>query len=107
MSASPASGTLAQIETLQGRKAPMRRKLMFHGAFFAVLGMLAGAAQAETGLAAVYSHRLDGHKTASGKIYKPSGMTVAHKSLPFGTVVQITNKSNGNGSRSGTSRPRT
>jgi hypothetical protein len=26
---------------------------------------------------------------------KPNGMTVAHQSLPFGTVVQITNKSNG------------
>jgi len=50
---------------------------------------------AETGLAAVYSHRLDGHKTASGKTYKPTGMTVAHKSLPFGTKVKITNKGNG------------
>lgn len=50
---------------------------------------------AETGLAAVYSHKLDGHKTASGKVYDPSKMTVAHKSLPFGTVIQITNKSNG------------
>jgi rare lipoprotein A len=65
----------------------------------AVLGIflcaVANVARAETGLAAVYSHRLDGHKTASGKTYRPDQMTVAHKSLPFGTVVRITNKSNG------------
>jgi rare lipoprotein A len=52
-------------------------------------------AGAETGLAAVYSHKLDGHKTASGKTYRPNEMTVAHKSLPFGSTVKITNKSNG------------
>jgi rare lipoprotein A len=51
--------------------------------------------RAETGLAAVYSHRLDGHKTASGKTYDPKKMTVAHKSLPFGTKIKITNTKNG------------
>jgi rare lipoprotein A len=70
-------------------------KVFVHALLICALGAVSFAARAETGLAAVYSHRLDGHKTASGKIYKPSGMTVAHKSLPFGTVVQITNKSNG------------
>jgi rare lipoprotein A len=71
------------------------RKLVLYVFFFWALGTVSYVARAETGLAAVYSHRLDGHKTASGKVYKPSGMTVAHKSLPFGTVVRITNKSNG------------
>lgn len=90
------------------------RKVVVHALLILALGAVSFAARAETGLAAVYSHRLDGHKTASGKIYNPSGMTVARKSLPFGTVVQITNKSNGktaksngNGSRSRTSWPRT
>ena|ERR1700761_341450 len=63
------------------------------------LGTVFNTARAETGLAAVYSHRLDGHKTASGKTYSPSQMTVAHKSLPFGTKVLITNKSNGKTAR--------
>jgi rare lipoprotein A len=63
------------------------------------LGAVSHGAGAETGLAAVYSHKLDGHKTASGKVYSPSQMTVAHKSLPFGTVVRITNKSNGKTAR--------
>ncbi len=65
------------------------KKVVVHGLLIFALGGVSLAARAETGLAAVYSHRLDGHKTASGKTYNPSGMTVAHKSLPFGTVVQI------------------
>ena len=49
----------------------------------------------ETGLAAVYTTRLAGHKTASGKAYIPSRLTMAHKSLPFGSKVKVTNKKNG------------
>ncbi len=49
----------------------------------------------ETGLAAVYTTRLAGHKTASGKAYNPSRLTMAHKSLPFGSKVKVTNKKNG------------
>lgn len=71
----------------------MTQKL--HIVLLLALAAVASSVQAETGLAAVYSHRLDGHKTARGKVYKPSGMTVAHKSLPFGTTVNITNKGNG------------
>src|SRR6202040_1106906 len=59
----------------------INRTVVAHSLLFFALGAVPFAARAETGLAAVYSHRLDGHKTASGKIYKPSGMTVAHKSL--------------------------
>jgi rare lipoprotein A len=74
----------------------MSGKSLFLGPILAVIVAAApAAASAETGLAAVYSHRLDGHKTASGKTYKPSGMTVAHKSLAFGTKIKITNKLNG------------
>jgi rare lipoprotein A len=49
----------------------------------------------ETGLAAVYSTRLAGHRTASGKRYRPSALTMAHRTLAFGTKVKITNKKNG------------
>ncbi len=54
----------------------------------------ATAGAPETGLAAVYTTRLAGHKTASGKPYNPSRMTMAHKSLPFGSKVKVTNKKN-------------
>ena len=34
-------------------------------------------------------------KTASGKVYDKNKLTAAHKTLPFGTVVRVTNKKNG------------
>jgi rare lipoprotein A len=55
----------------------------------------APAATEETGLAAVYSDRLNGHKTASGQMYRRSQLTAAHKTLPFGTKVKVTNIKNG------------
>jgi rare lipoprotein A len=36
-----------------------------------------------------------GSRTASGERMNPSAMTAAHRSLPFGTKVRVTNKSNG------------
>lgn len=35
-----------------------------------------------------------GSKTANGEKYNPRGLTVAHKTLPFGTLVQLTNPEN-------------
>ena len=49
----------------------------------------------ESGLAAVYSDRLAGHVTASGKKYDPNKLTAAHKTLPFGTRVEVINTRNG------------
>jgi|APDOM4702015191_1054821.scaffolds.fasta_scaffold223920_2 rare lipoprotein A len=49
---------------------------------------------AETGLAAVYSDRLHGRPTASGERYDRGRLTAAHKTLPFGTQVRVTNSKN-------------
>ena len=46
---------------------------------------------AETGRAAFYS----GDRTASGERTGPNGLTAAHRSLPFGTNVRVTNVGNG------------
>jgi rare lipoprotein A len=51
--------------------------------------------QTETGLAAVYSDVLNGRTTASGKVYDKTQLTAAHKTLPFGTRVRVTNAKNG------------
>ncbi|MFY9645330.1 MAG: septal ring lytic transglycosylase RlpA family protein [Terriglobales bacterium] len=48
----------------------------------------------ETGLAAVYSDALNGHTTASGQAYDKTKLTAAHKTLPFGTKIKITNTKN-------------
>jgi rare lipoprotein A len=49
------------------------------------------AGEAEAGLAAVYSDRLHGRPTASGERYDRNRLTAAHKTLPFGTRVKVTN----------------
>lgn len=54
----------------------------------------APSATAQTGLAAVYSDRLHGRKTASGQVYDRNKLTAAHKTLPFGTEVKIANVKN-------------
>lgn len=37
-----------------------------------------------------------GKKTASGEKFNPNGLSVAHRRLPFGTVLRITHVGNGN-----------
>jgi len=50
--------------------------------------------QTQTGKASFYADKFEGHPTASGEKYKHSKLTAAHKSLPFGTKVRVTNLEN-------------
>ena len=43
-----------------------------------------------TGLATWYGDELAGRPTASGERFKPRGLTAAHRTLPFGTLVEVT-----------------
>ena len=49
----------------------------------------------ETGMASFYAESYNGKKTANGELYNSSHLTAAHKKLPFGTKVKVTNLSNG------------
>jgi peptidoglycan lytic transglycosylase len=51
-------------------------------------------AQSQSGIASVYSTE-SGSGTASGQKLNPGALTAAHRTLPFGTKVKVTNKSNG------------
>ncbi len=51
-------------------------------------------AQTQTGKASFYADKFEGSPTASGEKYKHSKLTAAHKSLPFGTKVRVTNLAN-------------
>ena len=42
-----------------------------------------------------YGDKFHGRKTASGERYDMNKYTAAHKKLPFGTVIKVTNMSNG------------
>ncbi|MDA0699585.1 MAG: septal ring lytic transglycosylase RlpA family protein [bacterium] len=47
------------------------------------------------GLASWYGPGFAGRRTASGEVFDPSQLTAAHKTLPFGTRVRVTNLDNG------------
>lgn len=49
----------------------------------------------QTGLASWYGPKFHGKTTSSAEIYNMYDMTAAHRSLPFGTMVMVTNLNNG------------
>jgi rare lipoprotein A len=48
-------------------------------------------ASAQSGIASIYS----GERTANGEYARASGLTAAHRTLPFGTMVRVTNQHTG------------
>ena len=48
----------------------------------------------ETGIASWYGHPYHGRAAANGEIYDMEKMTAAHRTLPFGTWVRVTNLTN-------------
>ncbi len=68
----------------------------------ALLSLLAGCATGvidphgydETGNASYYGARHHGNRTASGERFDQHGLTAAHRRLPFGTKVRVTNLNN-------------
>lgn len=45
--------------------------------------------------ASYYADKFHGRKTASGKKYDKNKFSAAHKKLPFGTIIKVTNEANG------------
>lgn len=54
----------------------------------------AAAPSAEGGKIAYYGRKFAGRKTASGERFNPNALTMAHKTLPFGTMAKVTNTAN-------------
>ena len=72
-------------------------KSIFLSAFIA-LGALAPAAveaKSSCGIASFYGPGFHGRTTASGERFNAHGLSAAHRSLPFGTMVKVTNQNNG------------
>jgi rare lipoprotein A len=68
---------------------------VFLGGVALSLSMLAAPSlAAESGIASIYSTE-SGTGTASGQKLNPHALTAAHKKLPFGTKVRVTNHKNG------------
>lgn len=47
------------------------------------------------GVATYYASKFVGRRTTSGAVYRHEKLTAAHKTLPFGTVVEVCNPRNG------------
>lgn len=47
------------------------------------------------GVASYYGRRFAGRPTANGEVFDPSELTAAHRTLPFGSMVRVTNPRNG------------
>ena len=54
----------------------------------------AASGDASEGKVAHYGAKFNGRKTASGEVFNVNAMTMAHKTLPFGTRVKVTNLAN-------------
>lgn len=48
-----------------------------------------------SGVASYYADKFNGRRTASGETFRNAGLTAAHRSLPFGSKVRVTNPANG------------
>ncbi len=67
-------------------------KFVFAAMFAVICCALEPAAAATSGLASFYK---TGRQTANGERYNPDGLTAAHRNLPFGTRLKVTNLRNG------------
>lgn len=55
----------------------------------------AAADSSDRGVASWYGQEYAGRTTANGEIFDPAQLTAAHRTLPFGTVVEVRNLANG------------
>jgi rare lipoprotein A len=69
------------------------KKTLFASALVVSVIAIPITASAESGIASVYTY--GGRPTANGERASESGLTAAHKTLPFGTMVRVTNQASG------------
>ncbi len=62
---------------------------------FLIIPALSLSAWEQEGVASWYGGKFHGRLTANGEIFNTHEMTAAHKHLPFGTMVKVTNLANG------------
>ena len=53
------------------------------------------AAPFELGMASFFAAEMAGRRTANGETCDPATLTAAHRTLPFGTKLRVTNPANG------------
>jgi len=74
---------------------PLGAALLLAGCAATGAGRGVRSERGEVGMASYYDAGFHGHSTASGGSYDARALTAAHRSLPFGTRVRVTNLGNG------------
>jgi|GEM_PF-3717266 len=99
--------TFSKPKVAKAHKQPKRKKHVARAKrakkrepIFSAWGHSLGSQNAETtaesvGVASWYGPGFHGRRTASGGVYDMNEMTAAHKTLPFGTKLLVTNKATG------------
>jgi rare lipoprotein A len=77
------------------KKAAYKKSSKKHATYKKAKRTVASSGSYGGGSHGMASYYWQGQMTASGARFNPSGMTAAHRSLPFGTRVLVTNKRNG------------
>jgi rare lipoprotein A len=74
----------------------LKRTFLMASVITSLIGPLGSEASAfsQTGVGSYYGPKFHGKKTASGEKFNQNAMTAAHKTLPFGTRLKVTNVSN-------------
>lgn len=86
-------GCSRQVVVPRHKAAASKGAYRQFGKWYKPLESSAGFTQ--EGMASWYGDPFHGRKTASGEVYNMYDMTAAHKTLPLGTMVRVTNRQNG------------
>jgi rare lipoprotein A (peptidoglycan hydrolase) len=65
--------------------------------FFAITNLITPSTddKVNVGTASFYAKKFEGKRTSSGQRYRASERTAAHRTYPFGTLLEVTNRANG------------
>ncbi|AFY68996.1 rare lipoprotein A [Thalassoporum mexicanum PCC 7367] len=80
-------GGAAPVNTVAGAPKPKKPTI--------AANLISRVARTDTGMASWYGPGFNGRQSASGEIFNQNALTAAHRTLPFGTKVKVTNVHNG------------
>jgi rare lipoprotein A len=88
-----AKGTVLKDSISIDSRAVLQPEIIFNDTVIAVNGKF--RLYKKNAHASYYADKFNGRKTASGKKFSNKRYTAAHRKLPFGTILRVTNEANG------------
>lgn len=72
----------------------MKFLLLLYTLFFSMAIYAQVSVTSASGTASYYAAKFEGRRCSSGEVFRQDSLTAAHKTLPFGTMVKVTNLKN-------------